>query len=190
MSQSPAIPMPRDCREFNTLGLAGFICSLVGLFTGGILSPVGLIISLFALGKHPRGFAAAGLVLGILGSGCLGMLFTGVFVSVLAALGLAAVVSVSAMEPRLDAAHELNDLSTAVHAYYDDHKALPEHLGLLVPEYYHPAQEPGRDLLTDPWHKPYRYEISPEPMRQLAFRLLPKRLIDRVIAGRLGLRKA
>jgi hypothetical protein len=32
-----------------------------------------------------------------------------------------------------------------------------------------------------------RYAISPEPLRMLMMRILPKRLLDRIIAKRLGL---
>src|SRR4051794_39566029 len=52
----------------NGLGLAGFITSLVGLVTCGVISPVGLILSLIGLMKSPRGFAVAGTILGLIGS--------------------------------------------------------------------------------------------------------------------------
>src|SRR3954462_5124305 len=52
----------------NGLGLAGFITSLVGIVTCGVLSPVGLLLSLIGLLKSPRGFAVAGTVLGLIGS--------------------------------------------------------------------------------------------------------------------------
>ena len=52
--------------ERNALGLAGFITSLVGLL-GGCVSPISFLLSLFALGKRPRGFAIAGLVLSLVG---------------------------------------------------------------------------------------------------------------------------
>ena len=69
-----------SCRqEGNPLALAAFICSLIGFFSGGILSPIGVILALFALGKHPRGFAIAALILGLLGSACIsGIVLTGV----------------------------------------------------------------------------------------------------------------
>ena len=52
----PAVPH----RETNGLGVAGFVVSLAGLLlTGGLLSPVGVVISLIALGRRPRGFAVA-----------------------------------------------------------------------------------------------------------------------------------
>ena len=52
----------------NGLGTAGFICSLIGFLTCGTLSPLGLLFSLIAVFKRPRGFAIAGLILGLLGS--------------------------------------------------------------------------------------------------------------------------
>lgn len=47
--------------ESNPLGLIGFILSLTCL-----LSPIGLLLSLFALFKRPRGFAIAGTIVGLL----------------------------------------------------------------------------------------------------------------------------
>lgn len=52
----------------NGLGTAGFIVSLVGFLSCGFLSPIGLVLSLIALGRQPRGLAIAGFVLGLIGS--------------------------------------------------------------------------------------------------------------------------
>ena len=46
--------------ETNGLGLAGFIVSLVGICSGGVLSPIGLVLSIVGLFREPRGFAIAG----------------------------------------------------------------------------------------------------------------------------------
>lgn len=54
-------------RNENGLGLTGFIISLVGIFLCGIPSIIGLIVSAFGLKKEPKGFAVAGLLLGLLG---------------------------------------------------------------------------------------------------------------------------
>lgn len=59
---------PARPRPTNGLGLAGFIVSLVGFFLGCVLCPVGLLLSLIALFKAPRGFAIAGVILGLIGS--------------------------------------------------------------------------------------------------------------------------
>ncbi len=51
----------------NQLGVAGFVTSIIGLFSCGVLSPIALILSLIALSKSPRGMAIAGTVLGCVG---------------------------------------------------------------------------------------------------------------------------
>jgi hypothetical protein len=72
MSQDPYHPYPPHVaiapRPVNGLGIAGFIVSLVGFFTGCILCPVGLLLSFIALFKRPRGFAVAGFILGMIGT--------------------------------------------------------------------------------------------------------------------------
>ena len=52
----------------NGLGLASFIVSILGLVSAGILSPVGAVMGLIAIRREPRGFAIAGLVIGLVGS--------------------------------------------------------------------------------------------------------------------------
>src|SRR6056297_1203570 len=54
--------------ESNTLGTAGFVTSLVGWVTCGVLCPIGLLLSVIALFKAPRGMAIAGTIIGGLGS--------------------------------------------------------------------------------------------------------------------------
>jgi hypothetical protein len=51
----------------NGLGIAGFTLGILGLFTFGLLSPIGLILSFFGLFKKPRGFAAAGFAMSLIG---------------------------------------------------------------------------------------------------------------------------
>lgn len=56
----------------NWLGLTGFIVSIVGLCaSGGLLSPVGLVLSVIGLFKRPKGFAIAGTIVSLLGFCCL-----------------------------------------------------------------------------------------------------------------------
>ena len=55
--------------QTNNVGLTGFILSIAGLVVcGGLLCPIGLIVSLFGINKEPRGFAIAGVVIGLAGS--------------------------------------------------------------------------------------------------------------------------
>ena len=58
----------QSARPSNGLGTAGFVVSLVGIPTCGIISPIGLILSLVALRKQPKGLAIAGSIIGGLGS--------------------------------------------------------------------------------------------------------------------------
>jgi hypothetical protein len=69
--EKPAVAWshPHDAPRENTIGLAGFIVSILGLvFTCGLLSPIGLLISLAGLLSRPRGYAVAGVITGLLGS--------------------------------------------------------------------------------------------------------------------------
>lgn len=52
----------------NAVGIVGFITSMLGLVTCGLLSPIGFLISLCGLFKNPKGFASAGTILGLLGT--------------------------------------------------------------------------------------------------------------------------
>lgn len=55
----PPPPAPR-----NSLGTAGFLISLFSPLTLGLIAPLGLLLSLLALRKSPRGWAFAGVLLG------------------------------------------------------------------------------------------------------------------------------
>ncbi len=56
----------------NGLGTAGFVFGILGIFTFGFLSPLGLLLSFFGLFKRPRGLAMTGFVLSLLGVGFIG----------------------------------------------------------------------------------------------------------------------
>ncbi len=84
MSQHPQHPQPPQERPqvvyqqapSNGLGVAGFVVSLVGfLVCGGLVCPIGVIMSAVALGREPKGFAIAGLIIGLLGSAWLVIFF-------------------------------------------------------------------------------------------------------------------
>lgn len=54
--------------QSNGLGVAGFVISLLGFLSCGVISPLGLILSLAGLSKEPRGLAIAGTIIGGIGS--------------------------------------------------------------------------------------------------------------------------
>src|SRR5687767_6263757 len=66
---------PPSTEEKNVLGIVGFVTSILGLLTCGVLAPIGFVLSLLAITKRPKGFALAGTVIGLLG--CLLLLFWG-----------------------------------------------------------------------------------------------------------------
>lgn len=54
----------------NSLGIWGFFVSLFGLvFTLGAISPIGLLLSMLGMLYPRRGFAVAGLIVGMIGTG-------------------------------------------------------------------------------------------------------------------------
>lgn len=69
MSSYPSPTSGYTPRQTNGLGVAGFVTSLVGMVVCfGVICPVGAILSLCAVFRVPRGFAVAGLILGVFGS--------------------------------------------------------------------------------------------------------------------------
>jgi hypothetical protein len=60
-----------SARSRNRLGIAGFVCSLLGIVTLGLLSPLAFLLSAIALRKRPRGYAWAGTALGLVGTALL-----------------------------------------------------------------------------------------------------------------------
>lgn len=157
MSQHPNQPVvvpsaPALQPESNGLGLAGFITSLVGLaLTGGVLCPVGLIVSLIALSRRPRGFAVAGVVLGAVGScgGCLVLAFA-------AMVGMAAVVTAIALVASggpqgIETLDHMLQVDSAITAFQERTGAPPADLSQLTL----PA-----DLLKDGWGRPLEYSLT------------------------------
>ena len=59
---------PRLRRRWNPLGVLGSVVSVLGIFTLGIVSPIGLGLSLLGLLRGPRGSAMFGTLLGGLGT--------------------------------------------------------------------------------------------------------------------------
>lgn len=132
----------------NGLGIAGFICSLVGLLTCGILSPVGLLLSLAAMFRPPRGFAIAGVMLGILGS----LWVATITVVVSLTIGLAAAAQVVLGAGDVTALFDIAVIQRAVRQHHQETGALPRTLDEL-------SLEEG--ALTDSWGARYTYTIGP-----------------------------
>jgi hypothetical protein len=153
MSQQQYAPMMMP-RETNGLGVAGFVCSMLGFFfTGGLLCPIGLILSLIALGKQPRGFAIAGLIVGLLGTCGWAAVFIFAGAALLAALGLA-VVAISLSEPeKLEITSDMINMTVAIKAYEEENRYLPADLETLTLK---------TSTLMDPWGQRYQYHLTDE----------------------------
>ncbi len=131
MSQDPyhSSPQPGSVmpKQSNGLGIAGFVVSLLGIPTCGMLSPIGALLSFIAVFKQPRGFAIAGLVIGALGSIFLAMAGVGMIMG-LAKLGGAGNVMKSGFA--------IAEAQQKILAYQKAHEALPD-------------DEEGQELIED-----------------------------------------
>jgi hypothetical protein len=137
----------------NGLGIAGFVVSLVGLLgTGGLLCPIGLIMSLIALGRQPKGFAIAGVVIGLLGT-CGGLIVALAFgAAVLALLGITAAVAFAALNypQRMELTIDMANIDQAIKRIQGTSKYPPASLTELHLD---------AETLRDPWGNAYVYVL-------------------------------
>jgi hypothetical protein len=137
----------------NGLGIAGFVVSLVGLLgTGGLLCPIGLIMSLIALGRQPKGFAIAGVVIGLLGT-CGGLIVALAFgAAVLALLGITAAVAFAALNDpqRMELTIDMANIDQAIKRIQGTSKYPPASLTELHLD---------AETLRDPWGNAYVYVL-------------------------------
>ena len=159
--QSPpmyVMPMP----QHNGLGIAGFLLAFVGLIIPtGIVSLLGLILSVAALGRPPRFFAVLGVLLGLLGV----VIWGAVFLAIGAALAFVAVVlAVLAMMALLVVETEL---ATVTADLVNIQAAVIERMegrsGAETPSLHELGLR--ESTILDPWGRPYR--IIPEGGRRL-----------------------
>lgn len=153
-AQSPQFLMV-PVREGNGLGVAGFFIALIGLaIPTGIIAILGLLVSLVALGKSPRGFAAMGVIVGLVGT-VFWLVLTGVAVlGAVAVLAVGLVFSAGAFiltQPEvIEVTSDMVNMSLSLVEYEKDEGRLPADLSVLGL---------GVANLTDPWGNPYRYEL-------------------------------
>ncbi len=114
-------------KQSNTLGLIGFILAFC-------VSPIGLLVSLIALAKPPRGFAIGGVAVGLLGSVLWGLFGWGIYLGIdITAKGVEGYADLSAVRSAMSQQSDATDLST---------------LGL------------SEDQTLDPWGNPYRLDTQ------------------------------
>ena len=100
-------------KKKNTIGLVGFIVSLVGWLTAGALCPIGFLLSFIGVFKQPRGFSIAGLIIGGIGS-VVGVFVVGGLVLMMFGLSEMGVSMTEAFEGQM-----------VIVSYYQEHGSLP-----------------------------------------------------------------
>jgi len=158
MSQTdfPAVDVPVP--QQNTLAIVGLVVSVLGLLgSGGILCPIGLIISLIALGKpYGRGWAIGGIVVGLLGT-CMGIaviFIAGAFIMIAiaaAGVGVGVIALVATQGENIEVSADMLKIADKVVIYEDENSSLPADLDAL---------DIDMPTLTDPWGNPYRYILT------------------------------
>jgi hypothetical protein len=142
----------------NGLGVFGLLVALVGLAVPtGIVSFLGLMLSLVAVGRAPRGAAAIGVMLGLVGT-VAWMLITVVAVGAAAAAGIVALVGMAVAfaltQPEvIEVTSDMVNLTIAAKEYEQDEAELPASLDDL---------RIGDSARTDPWGTPYRLAATDE----------------------------
>ncbi len=156
----PSAPYPQyvmvPMKEGNGLGVAGFFIAAIGLLIPtGLVALLGLLVSLVALGKAPRGFAGMGVLVGLVGT-AIWMAITGIAIVAALAIGVGAVLFTSAafvlMQPEIiEVTSDMVNVTIAAVEYEDKNGELPEGLDSLALSV---------SMTTDPWGNPYRYVIT------------------------------
>lgn len=159
MPSAAAAPYPQyvmvPMKEGNGLGVAGFFIAAIGLLIPtGIVALLGLLVSLVALGKSPRGFAGMGVLIGLLGT-AVWLAITGIAILGALTIGLGAVVFGSVafvlMQPELiEVTSDMVNVTIAAIEYEDEHGELPDGIDSMTLSV---------STTTDPWGNPYRYTI-------------------------------
>ena len=156
MDQPIAQPQPQfvlmPMVERNSLGVFAFFIAFVGLFIPtGIVAMLGLILSLAAIGRSPRGFATAGVILGLLGTiGWLAIMAIAVIAGAVAAVGVAVVAAgafVLTQPETVELTSDMINVAIAVQDYERQHDEVPTEMAVLTL---------GVASTIDPWGAGYR----------------------------------
>lgn len=152
MSQNPVESYDMDLEERprNPVGIVGFILAFC-------LPPIGLLLSLIALAFRPRGFAIAGVLVGIITT---------------SVVAIVAVFSVQAVQTAARFA-QVADNAVQVQAALEAAKS---------PEGLYPADlasaNPPASALNDPWGTPFRYEPTGGGVSYLLISAGPDKAFD------------
>jgi len=101
----------------NGLGVAGFVCSILGVLSCGVLAIIGLPLSFFALFKKPRGLAIAGFIISLFA-----FIPPALLVLVIGGGAALALIGLEGIAQTMQAQIAAQD----IHAHYQQHGQLPD----------------------------------------------------------------
>lgn len=150
--QVMVMPVPQT----NGLGVFGFFVALIGLFIPtGIVSLLGLVLSLSAIGRAPRGFATMGVVLGLLGT--VFWLVIMILAVALGVVGLAVAaigigVCFMLVNPEVvETTTDMANVAIAAEDYKKHNGSLPDTID---------EMDLSVVVMTDPWGGPYKFVLA------------------------------
>lgn len=152
MSQQPNVVYVQ--RQSNSMGLAGFIISLVGWVSCGVLCPIGLVLSLIGLRKQPRGFAVAGVILG--GLGCIWGIIALFFGGIALLLGCGGVVC-GGIAPQVVTHVRMNQLTEDVERFERTNGRMP-----LTLDEAATVRKHGPRQTSDAWGRAFHFVVEPD----------------------------
>ncbi len=151
---------PAEGKQSNPAGIVGFILSLLCL-----TAPIGLLVSLFALTKRPKGFAIAGVIIGLIFSA---------LIAVAVILGIRMGPEFKrVMEGQRDYVQIKS--SVAIYQQTNSGQTPPDLTALSLPA----------DTLTDPWGTPWVYERATDGTSYALLTAGPDGLMDTADDARL-----
>lgn len=153
------VVLPR--REGNVLGVIGMAVAFLGLFVPtGVVSLLGLMMCMAALGRAPRGAAIFGTILGLIGATfwlviTIAALLLAIVGVVVAGVGIAVAFMLTQPEV-VEVTSDMVNVGIAAAAYEEEHDRPAEDIESL---------QLSLAMTTDPWGNPYRYHVTDDELR-------------------------
>ena len=147
-NQYPTHGGPMPPAESNPMGVAGFVCSIIGLISCGLASPIAVILSVIGMQRKPKGFATAGAIIG--GVGTMMFIVTTIMIINTIRTGREVMSNIGTQLERAGAQMVLNDAAQQIATVWEEDGTLP-------------GQKRGDGMIAsqrDPWGNSVLYEPS------------------------------